>query len=154
VIVYLDTSALLKLYLQEPGSEAVQAAVSGATCCTHLLAYAEMRAALAQAVRMRRVAPSLAQELVAAFEADWLQLQVVLPDEAMIRRAGKLAEQFGLRGYDSAHLAAVERIAVQIGSPELRFACFDEPLCRAAAALGIVALESPGATRPGRVQER
>lgn len=55
-LLYLDTSAWLKLYVEEDGSETVHAAVEQAEqTCTHLIAYAELRAALAKAQRMQRL---------------------------------------------------------------------------------------------------
>ena len=48
MILYLDTSAFLKLYLEESRSDAVRGLVARAAAIyTHLIAYAEMRAALA-----------------------------------------------------------------------------------------------------------
>ena len=49
MILYLDTSAIVKLYADETGSDQVWAAVAEAKlCATHLIAYAETRAAFAR----------------------------------------------------------------------------------------------------------
>jgi len=54
---YFDTSALLKLYLEEAESARMRSATAAATFAfTHLITYAEMRAGLAQAARLRRIA--------------------------------------------------------------------------------------------------
>lgn len=138
VIAYLDTSAFLKLYIAEPESDAVRALLAGSsTLCTHLITYAEMRAALAKAVRMRRLAPDLLHHLVADLEQDWETLRIVIPDEPMVRRAGILAERYNLRGYDSVHLAAAEAVFGMAGRKNFRIAVYDGQLVRAAASLGM-----------------
>lgn len=142
--LYLDTSAWLKLYVEEVGSEQVRAAVDTAErACTHLIAYAELRAALAKAERLRRLDAAQKLRILSWMDADWPILNVVLPTERLIKRAGFLADQFGLRGYDSVHLAAAEALSLQIMPLPLIFACFDAQLNHAAMALGLSLLTSP-----------
>ena len=49
------------------------------------------------------------------------------------RRAGDLADQLGVRGYDAVHLAAAETLA----DPDLVVVAGDSRLCDAATALGL-----------------
>lgn len=139
MILYLDTSALLKLYLEEPESRRVRKAIAGsAVASTHLITYAEMRAGFAQAVRMKRLSEADRAYHLERFEADWRALAVIAADEPLIRRAGDFAERFGLRGYDSVHLAAAERAFETAGRPDaFCFAAFDGGLRAGAAALGL-----------------
>lgn len=140
-LLYLDTSAWLKLYVEETGSDAVQAAVEQAEqVCTHLIAYAELRAALAKAQRMNRLDATQKAQLLPIIDHDWEALNIILPTEMLIKRAANLADQFGLRGYDSVHLAAAEAISLQIMPQPLIFACFDNQLNDAAKALGVLSL--------------
>jgi len=139
MILYLDTSALFRLYVPEPGRAAVLQAVQASTLrCTHLIAYAEMHAALGKAERMRRLSRKAVDTILARFEDDWQALLVIAADEALIRRAGALARLHGLRGYDSVHLAAVERLAA--AEAGVAFAVFDEALQAAARGLGLQVL--------------
>lgn len=111
MILYLDSSALVKLYVAEPGSETVRAAAGrAALCCTHLIAYAEVRAALARALRLGRETTAGLARHKAEFDRAWARFDVILPHVALVRRAGDLAEQYALRGYDSVHLAAAESV--------------------------------------------
>jgi len=56
MIVYLDTSALVKLFIDEPETTVVADALNDASAVfTHMITYAEARAALAKAVRMQRI---------------------------------------------------------------------------------------------------
>lgn len=138
MISYLDTSALFRLYVDEPGRDTVIAAVAGGeAACTHLIAYAEFHAAMARAERMQRFVAGQARKILERFERDWAVLLVIQVDEALIRRAAVLAGQFGLRGFDSLHLAAAERLTIDLGRSESLFASFDTELNRAAAALGL-----------------
>lgn len=139
MILYLDTSALLKLYLEEIGSEQVRVNTARAgMCLTHLISYTECHAALALALRMQRIGPAEHQRLLADFERDWQQLSIIAVDEMLVRRAGQFALEHELRGYDSVHLAAMERVALQAGSSApVQVAAFDDRLQRAAGAIGL-----------------
>jgi hypothetical protein len=55
---------------------------------------------------------------------------------ASIRRAGNLAQQFGLRGYDSVQLAAAELTQTVLRAP-VTFASFDNNLNEAARTNGL-----------------
>lgn len=141
MIVYLDTSAFLKLYLQEEGSTITRQLVDDAIAvCAHVITYAEMCAAFTQAVRMQRLTDADRTRHKERFEIDWNALQVLSVDQPLVRRAGRLAEDFELRGFDSVHLAAAERIWNQV--PEnFKLAAFDARLVSAARTLGMAGLE-------------
>ena len=141
MILYLDTSAFLKLHVAEPESPQMHEANAMAQAAyTHLLAYAEMRASLAKAVRERRISADDLPHLVAAFEDDWKELRSVEVSEELIRRAGDLAQQFGLRGYDGVHLAAAEAVWRVLPGVDFRVAVFDGKLADAVRGLGMTAL--------------
>ncbi len=141
MILYLDTSALLRLYVPEAGREAVmQAAETADVRCTHLIAYVELHAAVAKAERLQRLDQEGADAILNRFERDWAALLVIAADEVLVRRAGRLARQHGLRGYDSVHLAAAERLAVTMPAEQVLLAAFDKDLVAAAGRLGIQVL--------------
>jgi predicted nucleic acid-binding protein len=144
VILYLDTSALAKLFIVEPGSQSVSAAVAqAAAVATHLIAYAEMRATFARAVRMGRVDGAALPTLTTDLERRWVSLEVLTVTEPLVRRAGDLAERHGLRGYDSVHLAAVLALRELVGSgAEVRFGVFDTKLRDAALVHGLSLLSA------------
>ncbi len=139
MILYLDTSALAKLFVVEPGAESVGRAVAqAAAVATHLIAYAEMRATFARAVRMGRVDTAALRVLTLEFERRWASLDVLGVTDPLVRRAGDLAERHGLRGYDSVHLAAVLALRELVGSgAEVHFGVFDTKLRDAALAHGL-----------------
>ena len=128
----------MKLYAPEAGSELVESLIAAADrCASHLITYAEMRAAFAKAQRMGRMNQVANHAAIASFESDWRTCQVVAVTDPLIHRAGDLADRFGLRGYGSVHLAAAEAISLLLMPELLSFVCFDERLCDAARALGM-----------------
>ena len=138
MILYLDTSAFVRLYVQEEGHELVWTASQNAQrIATHLIAYAEMRAALARIQRMGRLGKTDVATIKRTFEVDWRNTLQIVPTDGMIRRAGDLAEQFGLRGYDSVHLAAAESLLIDRRRHAVHLACFDDRLNEAAKELGL-----------------
>jgi predicted nucleic acid-binding protein len=138
VIVYLDTSALVKLYASEPGSAQTRRVVVEADrIASSLLAYAETRAALARKYRIEQIGAAAFERSKADFESDWTGFVIMPVDPDTVRSAGEFAEQFGLRAYDAVHLAAANSLSRETMS-RVRFMCFDDALNRAAASLGLV----------------
>ena len=134
--LYLDTSSLVKLYVLEPGTEAVQKLVAAATIvATSSIAYTETRAALARRRRERTLRPGEFASTRAAFEAEWSKYLAIDVTTALCREAGDFAERYRLRAYDGMHLAAFAEIARRAGTRDTRFSSFDAALNRAARSL-------------------
>ena len=70
MILYLDTSALVKLYVEEPLSQELTVAVAEAVA-TSLIAYTESRAAFARARREARLSAQTYRRIVGDFVDDW-----------------------------------------------------------------------------------
>jgi predicted nucleic acid-binding protein len=104
---YLDASALVKNYLQEPHTEAVRALFSaGVVVGTGLLSKAEVAAAFAEAARAGYITSEEARAAWDTFHKDWPTLISLAPTEALLDRAATLALTHHLRGYDAVHLAS------------------------------------------------
>ncbi len=131
--LYLDTSSLVKLYVAEAGSDAVRRLAAGAVVvATSVVAYAETRAALA---RLRRERVLTAAEFASAkreLEKDWPAYLALEVTDSLSRTAGELAERYGLRGFDSVHLASFADVTRRAGTGEMRFSSFDDRLNEAA----------------------
>jgi uncharacterized protein len=107
--LYLDTSALVKLYVDEDGSSMVREWVNDAEAvATSILAFVEGRAAFARRRREKRILPAAHARLVRDLEADWSRYLVLEATEPVIRRAGRLTEIHSLRAYDAIHLASAK----------------------------------------------
>jgi predicted nucleic acid-binding protein len=132
--VYFDTSALLKLVIEEEGSDIAAALWDGADApVSSRLAYAEGRAALAAARRMGRLTLRAHQVAKRLFEAVWRELRLVELSQDVVHAGGDLAEQLALRGYDAVHLAS----AVAASDADFIVATWDRDVGSAALALGI-----------------
>ncbi len=92
----------------------------------------ESRAALAAAHRGRRLSAAGYRKAREQFESLRDELTLVGIDGPLAQRAGDLAEELGLRGYDAVHLAS----ALSLGT-ETTLVTWDEDLKRAAAKSGI-----------------
>ena len=137
MILYLDTSALVKLYAREVGSAEVKRAVARADLvATSLVAYVEARSAFARKHRLADIDDAALKRHKHEFEQGWNRLDRLPVDATTIRRAGDLAEQYRLRAYDAVHLATVELLQEAVRSA-VGFACFDDALNRAATKLGL-----------------
>ena len=135
--LYLDTSSLVKLYVAEPGSDAVRKLVDAASVvATSSIAYTETRAALARRRRERGLRPKAFASARKTFEAEWPKYVTVEVTSALCREAGEFAERYRLRAYDSVHLAAFAEVAREAGVRGVRFSSFDDALNRAARSLG------------------
>jgi predicted nucleic acid-binding protein len=129
--VYLDTSSLVKLYVEQIGSDDVRQDLAGArAAATSLVAYAEARAAFARLRREGDITPEAFRAVKRDFDGDWSDYLVVAPTFDLCRTAGDLAEHYGLRGFDSIHLATFLHLAKD--RSEVRFSSFDRRLNGAA----------------------
>jgi len=127
-IIYLDTSALLKLYIQEAHSAEVNTLLKEATATgTSILTYTEMAAAMARAARMRLIQDSAARKAWNNFLGDWPGFTRLKLPVALTERGAALAWEFGLRGYDAVHLAVVMSWRDALGEPVI-LATFDRLL--------------------------
>jgi len=129
VTLYLDTSSLVKLYVEETGSSDVRELIAGATVvATSVVAYAETRAALS---RLRRTGHLTATQFSSAkrkFEAQWPALLSLEVTAAISREAGDFAERYALRGFDALHLASFAEVSRRAEPDGTRFSSFDERL--------------------------
>ncbi len=105
--LYLDTSAFVKLYVLEPQSDTVKAAVARAEgVAIAVVGYAEARAALARGHREGRLDERGYEKAKGALERDWQAFTWLEVTVGMARLAGGLTERYALRGFDAVHLAA------------------------------------------------
>ncbi|MDP2639239.1 MAG: type II toxin-antitoxin system VapC family toxin [Betaproteobacteria bacterium] len=137
MILYFDTSALVKLYVRERGSLVIRRQAGKADAiATSVVAYAEARAAFA---RLRREKPRSGKphrERVGQLDRDWDRYVLVELSAAVARSAGELADTHGLRGFDAIHLASALWLKSAY-SGDLAFAAFDRKLTAAAASAGL-----------------
>jgi predicted nucleic acid-binding protein len=129
-IVYLDSSALVKLVLPEPGSDLIDEIWDRAETVTSArLALPEVCAALAAAHRAARLAPNAWVAALREWESFWPNVRPVELTASVCVEASRLAAVHSLSGADAVHLAS----ALQLG-PDAVMVTWDRRLHAAASA--------------------
>lgn len=138
-MLYLDSSALTKNYLNELESAQVAELInSSSPVATSMIAYAEVGAAIARAARDGSIRADAVLALFARLTNDWSLLVGLDVSFKVVQRAAQVAVTYGLRGYDAVHLASALEWQDAIGE-QVIFATFDRALHRAATSAGLVA---------------
>lgn len=134
-LVYFDSSALVKLVVEEAGSDLVAKLWDGCDAAlSSRLAYPEVRAALAVAGRNHDLETGDLELVERTWEDIWAATRPVELTHAVERSAGALASRHGLRGADAVHLAS----ALTVPSQNLIVAVWDRRLRNGAAAERLV----------------
>jgi predicted nucleic acid-binding protein len=133
-LVYFDSSALVKLVVQETGSDLAAELWDGCDAAlASRLAYPEVRAALAAACRHHDLSDDDLDTAERAWEQYWAAVRPVELTAGVERHAGQLARTCALRGADAIHLAS----ALAIADPDLIIAAWDRRLHSGAATAGL-----------------
>ncbi|HVM09603.1 MAG TPA: type II toxin-antitoxin system VapC family toxin [Acidimicrobiales bacterium] len=127
MVLFVDTSALVKRYVAEPDRQlVVDAMASDDTWIASSLARTEAMLVLHNLAP----GPRSQERLWHAFRDDWDAFVVVPVDDRCLARAVELGAQFSLRVVDAIHLAAADRLP-----RPLKYLTFDRRQIPAAAAL-------------------
>jgi uncharacterized protein len=137
MIVYIDTSALVKRYIQEANSGDVvtlldQANLTGSILLTRV----EMASAFSKAVRMKWLDLQTSEEAWQDFLLHWRSFSRLVVTQPLIDRASRLAWDYGLRAYDATHLAAALLWQEALETP-VTLATYDRELWQAGKKAGL-----------------
>ena len=140
MILYFDSSALVKRYVEEQGSPDVldwmdDSELNG----TVLVTRAEVAAAITRAVRRQVVSQEDARQFLELFHKEWRNYTRLPITEALVARADALACEHNLRGYDAVHLAAALTWQELLELP-VTLVTYDRELAEAARTLGMAVL--------------
>lgn len=140
-VIYFDSSALVKLVVEETGSELAAELWDGCDAAvSSRLAYPEVRAALAAAGRNHDLDAAGQDDAEDAWEEYWSATRPVELTRGVEQSAGQLAARHALRGADAVHLAS----ALAVSQPGLIVAVWDRRLRAGAQAAGLAI--SPAST--------
>ena len=140
MIVYLDTSSLVQLYVEEIDSEKIKNFVhNAATVSTSKIAYAEARAAFARKQKEEEFSLKVLRKIVEDLNRDWESYFVIEITDGLIRFDGDIAEKYLLRGFDSIHLASAVHLKNKIRA-DIHFSSYDTRLNQSAEKEGIIIL--------------
>lgn len=141
-MIYLDTSWLVKLYVEEGDADAVRRVVDAdASVLVSDLSFVEFHAAVARRRRDGSLASRAATAVVSRFRREWADRGRIAVSRDVVVRAADLVAAHPLRSLDALHLASA--LLVAKGAPEpLRFGAADERLLSAARAEGLEVLST------------
>lgn len=137
MILYLDSSSIVKLYAQEPDTAEMkrQAGAAGEVASSRI-AYAEVRSAFARKRREGLLSVADYTEAVSAFRVEWRRFVVVDVTQQVVELAGDLSDTHRLRGMDAIHLASAKLLAGGAKTP-VRISSSDPRIQEAAASEGM-----------------
>lgn len=140
-LAYFDASALVKLVVDEDGSDLAARIWDGCDAAlSSRLAHVEVCAALAAARRNADLSPSGLRSALAGFDTFWRAVRPVELTEQVQLQAGQRVRDHALRGADAIHLAS----ALAVGDRQLLMAVWDRRLAAAARASGLAVSPPPG----------
>ena len=138
MILYLGTSSLAKLYVEEKYSDIVRDwAGKAEIVATCRVAYTEMISALELQVKRNDLSKSDYDQIMKRFSQDWLNFAIVDFDE---REAGGLVKKYGLTRFAAIHLSAAKLIKKEHHDISVSFSSVDENLRKAALTEGLKVL--------------
>ena len=135
MILYLDTSSLVKLYLEEEDCQTVRSLVERASVvATSVIAYPEARSAFARLRREGALTQGDHRQVKSDLDRDWSSFLTLNVTEKIWRHAGELTEIHALRGFDSLHLASYLALETLDLTHRVEFSAYDRRLVDAARA--------------------
>lgn len=140
MILYFDSSALVKRYVEEQGTSDVLVWMDASDLNgTVLVTRVEVAAAITRAKRMRYVSQEETRKFLDTFHREWSSFQRLPVSEILVARADALACEHNLRGYDAIHLASALTWQELLDLP-VTVVTYDMELAAAAQASGLMVL--------------
>ncbi len=143
-LLYLESSALIKRYVPEKGSEVLDALVGGNAgnhdLTISVLAILEQKSALARLVRNRDISRLDMREALAEFARDRRGFALTLPlDNDLIDEASGQIDRYPLRSLDAIHLATALRVMeiARRSGTDFAVVCSDGSLTAACRQVGL-----------------
>lgn len=137
MILYLDSSALVKLYVEEARSlDTVDVVGQAAVVATSAVSRVEVSSAFARGVRAGLIAAAAGRRAQEAFSREAAALVILPITERIVLRAQELVWDSGLRGYDAVQLASALAWQERMGAA-ITMATFDVTLGSAAVEAGL-----------------
>lgn len=140
MILFCDTSALIKLLISEPGSDQMaESSLHAEAIAVCRITWAEAMAGMARRQRDDPISGDDIEQARQRLIDRWDHFTIVEVSQPLVETAGRFADVFSLRGYDSVQLAAGHELQRNADKPVL-FACYDRRLNQAAQLLQLEVL--------------
>ncbi len=131
-MIYFDSSALVKQYIEEIGSSKVNALLQETeTIATSRLAYPEILSAIIRRHKAGDIQTTDFERIKKQFKADWQSFTIIEVHKEIIGLIDSIIEKYALRGADSIHLSTALWLRHNTGGDVL-FVAADVELLQAA----------------------
>lgn len=133
-MIYFDSSALVKRYLKEDGTEVVKSILRAEKMIgTSKLTYPEMFSAFMRKFRTAEIGEKHLQSVIDTFETDWAHFFVIEFHDELLQRGKELIERYPLKAADAVHLSSALWLELTTKA-NLTFLTSDDTLVKAARA--------------------
>ena len=133
-MIYLDSSALVKRYIEEEGSDKVNALLEERSiAAASRLAYPEILGAMARRHKAGDIDTPVFERIKKAFRADWASFIVVEMCNEVFQFLDSVIDRHALKGADSIHLSTALWLKRTL-KEEVLFVASDLELLKAARA--------------------
>lgn len=132
MISYFDSSAIVKWFFDEPGSDLARSVKERATVSfSSIIALPEIISAFNRAFLENRCKRSELEQIQSELTRIWPYFQKIKISDSLLFHAGWLVMRHNLRGFDSVHLASA-LLVKNNHDKDIFFSCFDNRLNQAA----------------------
>lgn len=157
-VFYLDTSALVKRYRTEVGTEVVEELLADSApqdrFFLSFLSIIELTSGVLRLAKGRQLREDTAQEILARFRRDAREVFRVWPlAEDIAVAAVTMAEEYRVRSADAIHLASAQAIASLVSGTRVVMVSSDRELLDAAEAAGLTPLDPQAADAAERLRQ-
>lgn len=105
-MIYMDSSALVKKYFEEKGSEKIKSLLEGNVAITSKLAYPELLSAFTRKHRSKDISGTDYRRALNDLESDWTAMLIIDFQDELFPIIKRTLEKYHLKGADSVHLSS------------------------------------------------
>ena len=116
MIYFIDTSAWIKFFIMEDGTQEIQDFIlkesqsESNIFAAYAVTYAEMHATFKRSLNGNRLTEEQYNEAVSAFSDQWENVDIPVVNNLVIEESGKLAQKYAIKGCDAIQLASALKI--------------------------------------------
>lgn len=137
-VLYVDASALVKRYAEEPGTDAVLSLLTTANrIFTSKIAYVELLMTFSRKLAEGTVSEQQFSELHRRVDQDWYSWILIEVSDEILEIVKKRVVKHSIRALDAIHLSSA-LLARKLVGKKLTFVCSDQKLLEAAKAQGLI----------------
>jgi predicted nucleic acid-binding protein len=138
MIIFIDTSAWVKFFIKENGTEEIQYFMLNKSdsekhsYAASAVTYAEMMATFMRSFKGNRITQDQYNQIIIQFDEQWENFNISEVNIHLVKRSGMLAQRYALKGCDAFQLASALNVQTDL------FIASDHDLLKAAKNEGLI----------------